>query len=62
MPVLNTLKATSAILAGLMAAAMVAAMVASNQASPAHFKSELVSFQKVQRTTMLDHLDPVLHL
>jgi hypothetical protein len=29
------------------------------QASPAHFKSELVSFQKVQRTTMLDHLDPV---
>jgi hypothetical protein len=57
-PVLSTLKATSAILAGLMAAAMVAAMVASSQASPAHFKSELVSFQKVQRTTMLDHLDP----
>jgi len=30
-PVLNTLKATSVILAGLMAAAMVAAMVASQQ-------------------------------
>jgi len=56
-PVLNTLKATSAILAGLMAAAMVAAMVASQQANPDHFKSELASFQKVQRTTMLDHLD-----
>ena len=29
------------------------------QATPDNFKSELVSFQKVQRTTMLDHLDPV---
>jgi hypothetical protein len=55
-PVLNTLKATSAILAGLMAAAMVAGMLASNQATPAHYKSELASYQKLQ---MLDHLDPV---
>ena len=28
------------------------------QATPAHFRSELESYQKVQRTTMLDHLDP----
>ena len=59
-PVVNVLKATSAILAGLMAAAMVAAMIAAQPATPDSFKSELVSYQKVtgQRTTMLDHLDP----
>jgi hypothetical protein len=34
-------------------------VLSSPQATPDNFKSELVSFQKVQRTTMLDHLDPV---
>ena len=49
------LKMAAGIMAGLMAAAMVAAMVASQQQSPAHYKSELLSYQKVmgQQTMML---------
>jgi len=57
---LAPLKMAAGIMAGLMAAAMVAAMVASQQQSPAHFKSELLAYQKVmgQQTMMLEGKGP----
>eukprot|EP00285_Hemiselmis_virescens_P008743 CAMPEP_0173388362 /NCGR_PEP_ID=MMETSP1356-20130122/10688_1 /TAXON_ID=77927 ORGANISM="Hemiselmis virescens, Strain PCC157" /NCGR_SAMPLE_ID=MMETSP1356 /ASSEMBLY_ACC=CAM_ASM_000847 /LENGTH=181 /DNA_ID=CAMNT_0014345251 /DNA_START=41 /DNA_END=586 /DNA_ORIENTATION=+ len=61
---LTAVKVGVTIMAGLCAAALVAAMVASQQETPAHFKSELVSYNKVramagrrQRTTMLETED-----
>mmetsp|Transcript_4451 Transcript_4451/g.10755 ORF Transcript_4451/g.10755 Transcript_4451/m.10755 type:complete len:176 (-) Transcript_4451:115-642(-) len=50
----TSLKVAGSILMGLMAAALVAAMVASQQETPAHFKSELASFTKLQMTKLED--------
>lgn len=57
----NAVKISVAILAGLMAAAMVAASSAAMKETPAHYRSELVSYNKImakrsvsqQRRTML---------